>query len=869
MKKLYYLIVLVLILGLVLTGCSLLSNVGQVPATEQSGIPYLPKGMPFPIAANLVALWHFDENSGTTAYDSTENYNDGTIYGAPSWVDGKLGKALSFDGNDYVMVPDSSLLEPDRITVEAWVKSSGTPGSYKYIVSKYLPTKPGSYSSYGLYTANSGGLRFYIGLSSIGVLSPDAGPGVWDGNWHHVAGTYDGSAVKLYVDGEQVTGTGSTTSDIHYEGTGNLFIGAYTTASLCFSGTIDEVRIWDGALTADEILYSYADETLHVDDDWAQWPGAYYTINEALAVAGDGDTIIVHEGTYSEKLTINKSITLQAGSMPTIDLSGFTGDGIKVTANNVTIDGFEIIGIQYLGSGSSNVNPTIAAEANYVTVQNCVFNTSGGALGKEAMVARPGTNNISFLNNEVNNYMFGITARGSSWGGSATLPDDGVTDMIVSGNTFNVGYVDDGSQITGEAVQIHYGDNIVVTDNTINGPGKFETCPYSLINSIGIVDFMSGYGAAGTVNYSNNVVTNCYVGIGTFAGNGQISGNTVTGNNIGIQVGQNDAVYISTPAEGVAITCNYIENNIRGIWAQNFVPDGLAAHFNNIVGNTEYGVINEDPEDDVFDATCNWWGADNGPGAVGPGSGDAVSLNVDYNPWLTEGASLVYTGTPQPLTLVVLEATLSDSTPTGISGVDVQFWLDGDSVGTAITDSNGVARCDITYLGLEVGVYEVYATAACDLTSATEYLAVYDPFAGFVTGGGWINSPAGASADYPDAVGKATFGFVSKYKKGAAVPTGNTEFQFKAGDLNFHSDSYDWLVIAGDKAKYKGTGTINGTGDYGFMLTATDSNPDLFRIKIQDKIDDKVIYDNKMDSDDTGYDGTELGGGQIIVHKGK
>ena len=53
------------------------------------------------------------------------------------------------------------------------------------------------------------------------------------------------------------------------------------------------------------------------------------------------------------------------------------------------------------------------------------------------------------------------------------------------------------------------------------------------------------------------------------------------------------------------------------------------------------------------------------------------------------------------------------------------------------------------------------------------------------------------------------------------------------------------------------------------MLTATDDDPDLFRIKIQDKIDDTVIYDNKMDSDDTEYEGTQLGGGQIIVHKWK
>ena len=70
--------------------------------------------------------------------------------------------------------------------------------------------------------------------------------------------------------------------------------------------------------------------------------------------------------------------------------------------------------------------------------------------------------------------------------------------------------------------------------------------------------------------------------------------------------------------------------------------------------------------------------------------------------------------------------------------------------------------------------------------------------------------------------GKASFGFVSKYHNGASKPSGNTEFHFKAGDLRFSSTSYDWLVVAGIKAKYKGKGTINGSGQYGFMITAVD-----------------------------------------------
>lgn len=122
-------------------------------------------------------------------------------------------------------------------------------------------------------------------------------------------------------------------------------------------------------------------------------------------------------------------------------------------------------------------------------------------------------------------------------------------------------------------------------------------------------------------------------------------------------------------------------------------------------------------------------------------------------------------------------------------------------------------------------------------------------------------------------MGKATFGFVSKYEKGATTPTGNTEFQFKAGDLNFHSSSYDWLVIAGHKAKFKGEGTINGEGNYGFMLSAIDekltpsTDVDMFRIKIWDKNDnDAIVYDNQMGDTDDGDATQAIRGGSIVIH---
>jgi hypothetical protein len=165
-------------------------------------------------------------------------------------------------------------------------------------------------------------------------------------------------------------------------------------------------------------------------------------------------------------------------------------------------------------------------------------------------------------------------------------------------------------------------------------------------------------------------------------------------------------------------------------------------------------------------------------------------------------------------------------------------------------------------------------------TTQTElfaYVVVYDATSGFVTGGGWINSPSGAcvlTTACVGATGKANFGFVAKYKKGQSAPDGNTEFQFQAGNLNFSSTLYEWLVVAGTKAQYKGVGTINGGGKYGFMLTAVDGDtkgaPDTFRMRIWIKnangTDGPTVYDNQMGAADDGTPAMVLGGGSIQIH---
>ncbi len=135
------------------------------------------------------------------------------------------------------------------------------------------------------------------------------------------------------------------------------------------------------------------------------------------------------------------------------------------------------------------------------------------------------------------------------------------------------------------------------------------------------------------------------------------------------------------------------------------------------------------------------------------------------------------------------------------------------------------------------------------------------------------NSPAGAYTPNPSLTGKATFGFNSKYLHGANIPSGNTEFQFKLATLNFKSTSYEWLVVAGAKAQYKGLGTINGNGNYRFMLTAIDGQVnggggvDKFRIRIWDAVAGNSIYDNQLGASDNSVPTTAIQGGSIVIHK--
>jgi hypothetical protein len=251
MKKLYYLIILTVILGLTLTGCTLLSNIGQVPTSEQSGITYLTKGS----SPSLVGLWHLDELSGATASDSSGNGNTGTLVNDPQWVAGKFGNALSFSSvsENYVEVTNDTELNPANITVEAWVNLSSFT-SRPCIVGKGT----GSIGAYYLVVETSGKVRLWYTLSTGNWHYVESTITLSTNTWYHLAGTYDGTDAKVYINGVE-EGKKYDPGSLRMTDSNNVFIGCGPNAGYGFSdGIIDEVRIWNTALTANQIQQSMA-----------------------------------------------------------------------------------------------------------------------------------------------------------------------------------------------------------------------------------------------------------------------------------------------------------------------------------------------------------------------------------------------------------------------------------------------------------------------------------------------------------------------------------------------------------------------------------------------------------------------------------
>jgi hypothetical protein len=206
--------------------------------------------------AELVGWWRLDEGTGTVASDLSGYGNDGTLQSDPQWVNGKYGMALQFDGvDDYVEIPHADILTVDNeVTVMAWINAErhGGPGTEGW---QGIVAKSNNPRSYSLYTETNGGLHFsttstvindYVGTVSTGQVPLN--------EWVHVAAMVVDGGHVYYMNGEPA---GTSGSDIVLPGTTDtspVLIGRTGEgATRSFLGMIDDVRIFNHALTQEDI----------------------------------------------------------------------------------------------------------------------------------------------------------------------------------------------------------------------------------------------------------------------------------------------------------------------------------------------------------------------------------------------------------------------------------------------------------------------------------------------------------------------------------------------------------------------------------------------------------------------------------------
>jgi hypothetical protein len=255
--------------GCTLTGTStaspyVVTNPTTITATYECGPPPLPSCSTYADAvrwSHPTAYWRLGDINTYTAHDSgpfgLDGYIEwsdepGIVEGIPGALVGDSDTAMQFAGNG-IRMPDVPALDigGTAVSVEIWARGQYQ-SPYGYLISK---SDWSGNVGYSLYTGPSNTLRFFVGTGTAQITT-DTGF-TWDNSWHHIVGTYDGSSVRLYVDGVLLADTPASGSIASSSGI-KLVVARFNNGGFPFYGFLDEVAVYDHALTPDEVQTHYA-----------------------------------------------------------------------------------------------------------------------------------------------------------------------------------------------------------------------------------------------------------------------------------------------------------------------------------------------------------------------------------------------------------------------------------------------------------------------------------------------------------------------------------------------------------------------------------------------------------------------------------
>lgn len=864
----------------------------------------------------MVGYWTFD-NSADLGIDVFDLQN-GELYGGPILIVGKSGGALDLDGiNDFVDLGTSkTLTDWPTYSLSIWFRHMnrgdiGTRGYGQKIISKAT-----YFRDFHLQIKTNDGHEGWLNVWTHYNPSSPGGSGTSlslvdyrnfiDETWHHAVITKNGDWGELWVDGEMVD-----SEPIHSPDTVSLklYLG-YTPHTdhyqqRYFGGSIDEFAIFDRVLSPDEIqrLYSRGNSGRNACFNYP--PAAVddaYTINEDQVLNTAAAVGVLTNDTDIDNHSLNAALvsSVSHGTLifnedgsfnytPSSDYFGTdsfsyrASDGI--VESNIATALIEVVpvndaplfiigpdqviledaGPQFVSSWATGMSAGSANESGQL-LAFVVTNDNNALFSTQPTVAPDGSLSYESAPDAYGTAQIAVQLQddgGTAYGGIDTSSEQ-IATITVQQDTDGDGWINDEDN-----APLNY--NPDQSDIDLDGIADvIDDCPNDAGNNCD-----PGGSAATYVDPSEEeaistpddtvsitipagaMTEGSSVSITDTDGNSEFNLTTNRGKVVGVF-----SISLQPPLtfnEPVAITFAWDDADNDG-----FV-DGTNANEENLIvvkdGTVITGKCKNEPADGVppdcdTDANTFTFEMTSWSEFALAWAGDPVVTNIEVPP-----APVAINGQPISVTGSFTDADDDD--------LHEAQWDWGDGTLLAAGDVNqGDNTVSGSHTYAETGIYRVTLTVVDTYPNSgsliSGFVVIYDPEDGFVTGGGWIDSPEGAYMPEPMMTGKATFGFISKYKKGATVPTGNTEFQFRTADLNFHADSYEYLVITGEGsnyAKFKGIGTINGEGEYKFMIWAGDDDPDTFRIKIwtEDEFgNETVAYDNGFDQ--------AIGGGSITIH---
>lgn len=262
--------------------------------------------------SSVVAYYPFDENTGTVAHDATPNNAQAILGNAPTWVPGKIGQALNFNGtNQSASIPSAIQNNIETYTISVWVKTTQAPATAVPIVSKWDGSATGY--PYSLQLQPTGKVSF---AASDGTNSPtvtSAGT-VNDGTWHNITAVRTKSSIlKLFIDGA-VSGSIADNTTASTANNTAIGIAQQTGGTTYFLGSIDEVKLFNKARSDKEVANEYAAE--NAGNAAAQTfgdlgLGASQTINTLAFVQTDAPS-------YTLAMQQNQNLTSGTNSIPAV-----------------------------------------------------------------------------------------------------------------------------------------------------------------------------------------------------------------------------------------------------------------------------------------------------------------------------------------------------------------------------------------------------------------------------------------------------------------------------------------------------------------------------------------------------------------------